>query len=102
MKNSARAHETLPAGWLIWGKKWETATYPRERRVPGRHFACGRSSRLACSREDERDIIRLLVRTDPFVDRACDYLADALKGKVPIAANEVNQPVFAELAIVIF
>jgi hypothetical protein len=60
------------------------------------------SSRLACSREDERDIIRLLVRTDPFVDRACDYLADALKGKVPIAANEVNQPVFAELTVVIF
>jgi len=82
--------ETLPAGWQIWGKKWETATYPKERRVPSRHFACGRSSRLARSRENERDIIRLLIRADPLVDRACHDLADTLQGKVPIAAHELN------------
>jgi hypothetical protein len=52
--------------------------------------------------EYQRDVVGLLVGTDPGVEGEHDLAGDHVKGLVPIAGDHLHHAVFAELAELVF
>src|SRR5579875_2339236 len=57
---------------------------------------------LFLSGQDESNIVRLLLATDPVAQRLHDLFRDKVKRLMAMAAHNLNQPVFAKFAKFIF
>src|SRR5215472_57692 len=53
------------------------------------------------SRQDQRDIVGLLVTTDPVGDRASQHVADARQRLFAMGANQVQQTLLAKLSVLV-
>src|SRR5579863_2336780 len=60
------------------------------------------SAQLPRACQNQRDVIRLFVVADPVVYRRGHGLADLIQWKMPVFADQINQPLFAEFAKIVF
>src|ERR1700684_1685984 len=57
---------------------------------------------LSRTRQHQRDVVGLLVVADPVIHRHGDDLADLRQRQMAVVAHQIDEPMFAELAKIIF